>query len=606
MAKRKRKKQQPDPALEAFNQGLALLTSTRLFTPMLYRAAVIRKKSNLCPPKGWAVVTNNGHIHVHPTRRGKPEEWQYVLAHCLLHLGFEHFQDHLPEQFAVWNTACDCFVAHFLTKLKVGRPPAEIDREINLPARSEEAIYAYFLENGVPDDLEHCGTTDIRGNDMLWEAPRKYWYSQQPNWPQLFGRGLTLAVSSAIAQASNVELDKDGNPVNLSAAEQARRWFVASFPLLGALAASFDLVEDQRLCRQMEISVAAVNAEMKEIYVNVAAGLTTEEYRFVMAHEMLHVGLRHEVRCQGRDAYLWNVACDYVINSWLIEMDVGVMPSFGALYDEELKGLSVEQVYDHIVTNLRYYRKLCTLRGKGLGDMLDGRHPNWWRVGAGVALDEFYRRCLAQGLEYHREYGRGLLPAGLVEEIRALSQPPIPWDVALARWFDEHFSPLEKRRTYARPSRRQSATPDIPRPRWSPVIGADDNRTFGVILDTSGSMDRALLAKALGTISSYSVARDVALVRVVFCDATYYDQGYMSPETIAGRVKVRGRGGTVLQPALDYLEKTPDFPKDGPLLIITDGYCDRLRVRHSREHAFLMPKGCSLPFVPKGQVFYIE
>jgi predicted metal-dependent peptidase len=258
------------------------------------------------------------------------------------------------------------------------------------------------------------------------------------------------------------------------------------------------------------------------------------------------------------------------------------------------------------VTNLRIYRKLSTLRGKGLGDILPGSRPNWWEIGGGLTLDEFYRRCLVQGLEYHQDQDRGFLPAGLIEEIRALSQPPIPWDVELARWFDEHFMPLEKRRTYARPSRRQSATPDIPRPSWTPLLEAMDNRTFGVILDTSGSMDRNLLAKALGAIASYSVSRDVPLARVVFCDAAYYDQGFMSPEIIANRVKVRGRGGTVLQPAINFLEKADDFPQDGPLLIITDGYCDKLQIRKNREHAFLLPKGRALPFVPKGDVFYIE
>jgi predicted metal-dependent peptidase len=114
-------------------------------------------------------------------------------------------------------------------------------------------------------------------------------------------------------------------------------------------------------------------------------------------------------------------------------------------------------------------------------------------------------------------------------------------------------------------------------------------------------MDRSLLAKALGAIASYSISRDVPLVRVVFCDAVEYDQGYMPPEAIADRVKVRGRGGTILQPGIDLLEKAEDFPKDGPILIITDGYCDSLRIH--REHAFLVPKGNHLPFVPKGKVF---
>src|SRR5207247_2004297 len=132
-----------------------------------------------------------------------------------------------------------------------------------------------------------------------------------------------------------------------------------------------------------------------------------------------------------------------------------------------------------------------------------------------------------------------------------LSQPPIPWDVALAQWFAHHFPPIDKTRSYARPSRRQSATPDIPRPRWTSPPPSEQGRTFGVLLDTSGSMERSLLAKALGAIASYSLAREVPAVRVVFCDAATYDQGYMPPEAIADRVRVVGRGGTVLQPGID-------------------------------------------------------
>jgi predicted metal-dependent peptidase len=253
---------------------------------------------------------------------------------------------------------------------------------------------------------------------------------------------------------------------------------------------------------------------------------------------------------------------------------------------------------------LRLYRKLSTLRGIGQCDILEPERADWWTYGDGVGLDEFYRRCLSQGLVYHYEQNRGFLPAGLIEEIRALSYPPIPWDVELAKWFDDHFSPLIKVRSYARLSRRQSATPDIPRPRYVPDSDNEEGRTFGVVLDTSGSMDRELLGKALGAISSYSISHDVSFVRVVFCDAFAYDQGYLTPESLADRVQVKGRGGTVLQPGIDLLEKADDFPKNGPLLIITDGYCDKLFMR--REHAFLIPVGCRLPFIPKGQVFRIK
>lgn len=88
---------------------------------------------------------------------------------------------------------------------------------------------------------------------------------------------------------------------------------------------------------------------------------------------------------------------------------------------------------------------------------------------------------------------------------------------------------------------------------------------------------------------------------VVFCDAAAYDAGYMPPEAIAERVRVRGRGGTVLQPGIDLLQRAEDFPPPAPILIITDGFCDHVHLR--REHAFLLPPGRSLPFGPVGPVF---
>jgi hypothetical protein len=52
---------------------------------------------------------------------------------------------------------------------------------------------------------------------------------------------------------------------------------------------------------------------------------------------------------------------------------------------------------------------------------------------------------------------------------------------------------------------------------------------------------------------------------------------------------------------ISLLEQAKDFPPKGPILIITDGECDKLVIR--REHAFLIPKGKHLPFSPWGKVF---
>lgn len=606
MARKRARQPEQDVAARNFQAGLDALAAHPMFLPLLEHAHIHRHEwGNRCPADGWAVVDPRGRVDIHQTRRGEPEEWVWVLAHCLLHLGFGHIRpmEHPRE----WNAACDMVVAGFLAELRVGTPPSDLRSALDdLNARSEERLYARLTEDGIPRDLRSIGTAGPGAQDKILETADRshYWTDPGFDWQACFGRGLAEAVTSAVGVAAGRESRLGAATGRKTAAERARAWFIASYPLLGSLAATFTLVEDAAVCARMSISVAAVDFETREIFMNPAAGMDEHECRFVMAHELLHVGLRHDARRLGRDPYLWNVACDYVINGWLLEMGVGELPRLGVLHDRVLRGESAEGVYDRIVTDMRRYRKLATLRGVGLSDMLEPRVPDWWTSGSGADLDAFYRRCLSQGLTYHTDGERGLLPAGLVEEIRALEQPPIPWDVELAEWFEEHFPPLEMRRSYARPSRRQSATPDIPRPRWVPAEGAEDGRTFGVVLDTSGSMDRALLAKALGAIASYSIAHDVPAARVVFCDAATYDQGYMPPEDIAGKVRVRGRGGTVLQPGIDLLERAEDFPDDGPLLIITDGYCDRLRVR--REHAFLLPQGRSLPFVPKGRVFRIR
>ena len=389
-----------------------------------------------------------------------------------------------------------------------------------------------------------------------------------------------------------------------SPGSRAREWCISRYPLLGALAASFKIVENPDLCRRLDVDIGAVDPSVQEIYLNPRAGLDDEEARFVIAHELLHVALNHHGRRLGRDPFLWNVACDYVINRWLIEMRIGRAPNLGFLHDPELASCSAEEIYDRIVRDLRRHRRLVTFRGTGIGDIIDSRPPEWWLHGRGLELDEFYRNALAQGLLYHEEQERGFLPAGLVEEIRARMQPPIPWDVQLAHWFDERFQPLERVRTYARPSRRQAATPEIPRPRW--YLREEDRagRTFGVVLDTSLSMTPMLLGQALGAIASYSMSRDVARIRLVYADAAAYDEGYVDVEQLLDTVEVKGRGGTVLQPAIDLLERAEDFPKDAPILVITDGRCDRLRIQ--RDHAFILPPGAVLPFPPRGPVFRVS
>ncbi|MER5382813.1 hypothetical protein ABT040_21455 [Streptomyces sp. NPDC002688] len=589
----------PDPAAEAFAEGMRLVRANRALAAIGF--SVCRQEDcGAAPRNGLVAVDSDGTLHVDPARRADPAAWAWAVAHAVIHLGFGHVPAAVGEreQPDPFDLAARCVVVNrFLLGFPVGLTPENLPDAY--PDGDEERLAARWRRDGIPPLYEHCGTAGGAPDQLL--VPWKTWNGgTPPDWQVAFAHALTRTMATAMDMAGGRRASMRGGPTLLQPWERALSWFVSSYPLLGGVAAGITLVADAELARAHDISVAAVDTEAAEIYINPLRAFSDEEWRFVLAHEMLHAALRHGDRCGARDPYLFNVAADYVINGWLCEMQIGTMPD-GLLYDPDLKDLSAEEVYDRIAGDLRRMRRLATLRGKGAGDILGGplgssRDP--------VDLDEFYRRGLARGLDLHQRQERGFLPGGLVEEIRALSHPPLPWDAQLARWFDEFVPRPEPLRSYARPSRRQAATPDIPRAgRWFPPEEIA-RCTFGVVLDTSGSMDRTLLGKALGAIASYAEARDVPAARVVFCDAAPHDAGFLPVTEIAGRVRVHGRGGTVLQPGIDLLHRADDFPPGAPVLVITDGYCDVLRVR--REHAYLIPQDARLPFTARGPVFRVR
>jgi len=616
---RKRKKKDDEPIeLKWLNEGCSMIYHTPPFSYMPEFISIIVKKEMR---KGVAAVVDGQErcVYVNSKYLLSPKEWAYILAHCLFHLAFGHFDaENMPgyeiedeaghKQWRVdcdtnlWNIACDIYITKFLEETKIGeRTAPDVGQYYSGPLTGEIDIYNYLIEMGFSRECQVFGTATKDRPDMIGlENPITYQENKMNPFQASFSEALALSAQNAVFIASG---DRRRGWMD-SFAGRAGKWFVNHYPLLGAIASAFEIVFDRNICSGLEISIAAIDVINSKIYVNPTAMLGWEEMKFVLAHEYLHAGLEHHNRCQGRNPYLWNVACDYVINGWLKQMEIGEMPEKGALYDPQFDNVSAEEVYDRIVRDLRYYLKMETLRGYGRGDIFAGKERGFGDPGKAVGLDDFYRNALQEGLEYHRVSGRGFVPAGLIEEIRALAIPPVPWDVKLARWFDTHFAPVDKRRTYSRPSRRQGSTPEIPRPRLVVDERLEKDRTFGVIIDTSGSMSARQIGYALGAVASYSASRDVSHVRVVFCDAGAYDAGYLSAEDIAGRVVVKGRGGTVLQPAVDLLRKADDFPKDGPILLITDGMIES-DLYVPGVHAYIVPTGSRLPFRAKGKVFYM-
>src|SRR5262249_28608937 len=155
------------------------------------------------------------------------------------------------------------------------RPPLEMLCGEELPTQSEERLYDEFCDH-IPDAFIALGTGGCAQPD-LWFASRS---QCDTDWPRAFAEGLERAVASAVATAAGV-----GPGRAASAGERARRWMLDHFPLLGGLVASLRIIEDKQLLSRMQVGIAAVHAELGEIYFN-GDRLSEEECRFVLAHEL--------------------------------------------------------------------------------------------------------------------------------------------------------------------------------------------------------------------------------------------------------------------------------------------------------------------------------
>ena len=66
---------------------------------------------------------------------------------------------------------------------------------------------------------------------------------------------------------------------------------------------------------------------------------------------------------------------------------------------------------------------------------------------------------------------------------------------------------------------------------------------------------------------------------------------------------MKGFGGTILQPAIDYIGEKKQQPR--PLVIMTDGYTDHLDVSKIRDKVVVLTTGVNPP-ISGGNVRYID
>jgi len=348
-------------------------------------------------------------------------------------------------------------------------------------------------------------------------------------------------------------------------------------PFYGSVGAELDLVIDPAC------DTAWTNGKAIGFNPDFALDLPGDNLTGVVAHEILHVAMRHNYRRGDRDRELWNVACDYAINGVLVR-DGFVLPD-GALLDDRFANLSAEQIYAQLVDDEQQGDDQSggdqqqpddqpQQSGQGSqdnqqGDTQDnqggGSQPGDVRDAPEDAPTEDDWRTkivghakLAKNL--HAVYGQSDSDAADIAAGDA-KKASVNWrDVLqqfLTRTAQDDYS-------WSRPNRRHLSG-DL----HMPSLVSDGAGVIAIAIDTSGSVDENQLRRFLGEVQGVvdQIRPERVLVWTVDTKVRGGTQTFERGDTIDPRIQ--GGGGTRFEPAFEALA---DSHEDVACLIyFTDG-----------------------------------
>jgi len=346
---------------------------------------------------------------------------------------------------------------------------------------------------------------------------------------------------------------------------------VRIFPFFGFLIMSTDYFFTTELPTMAATTVGGNKIYVNEEFLN---GMDRKERAFVIAHEMLHIFLEHIGRQTDNNYHppLWNVATDFCINSFIIELKESRidMPKIG-LYDVKYKGMSADQIYQQLLKeNDNDPEKAAGKYGMAGEPNENGQCPfdELERIPMTDAQRTENRQKIAGSLGQHdmqkiKDMGSGY--ADLIRQFEDLIESKIPWQTVLRDFITQTS---KNRYTYNRPSRKSYHSRII----FPTMTGDNIDLVFGV--DTSGSMSNHDLSEALSELHSICEEFDNWNVDLISCDTNAHLIGEYNSEEgdDFGSINTNlvGGGGTEMSPMLEYANDKEEEP--AVCIIITDGY----------------------------------
>ncbi|MGA2435936.1 MAG: VWA-like domain-containing protein [Bryobacteraceae bacterium] len=332
-------------------------------------------------------------------------------------------------------------------------------------------------------------------------------------------------------------------------------------------------VESETMKQQVPTAGVRVNKNVIELMYNDdwLKTFTTPEIVFILKHEIFHILLKAHQRCKSRNQKLFNIAQDMVINNLLKN-------TFGHKIDEEkLQPLFPPSEYhDEIITEKLYdwiYEK-AKKNGKGKGEKGegDGQKENFDVHLEDIDCPEEVRELITERIVSICK-ARGLVTSN-EENILTYLRPKRKTYIDEMMMLLSNTIGLKKKLTWSRENKYGLCMRGYKRVR----------NKVNVILDTSGSMWGELIQKML----SFIIRNNVEIF-LVQNDTEVKDHKLIRRMKELNSMKIHGGGGTIMQPAINFLIKNK--MNDYPTIMLTDGYTDTLNFSMLKNKMLILTSG---------------
>ena len=319
--------------------------------------------------------------------------------------------------------------------------------------------------------------------------------------------------------------------------------------------------------------------------------LSDKELDFVLMHEVMHCALRHCLRTGDRDGFVFNVACDIVVNSNIkrsCDMDDGAITiaKYGVSMHTAPDGkegfeYTAEEVYEMLTDKAKKKngrsgkggsKKKGALSAKDL-DSEGGwdDHSRWGTLGEDGELRDIWAKRLSDACASIsvRDPSNtcGSIPLCALRLLGKLTKPQTDWRTVLECFIQS--DPCDY--TLCPPDRRFSESPFF-LPDYGDREDAVDDVLF--MVDTSGSVSDDMLAAAYSEISGAIEQFEGRLRgRLGFFDSVV-PKAPEPFESVADIKKIKpvGGGGTSFHAVFDYIERHMTEKPPASIVILTDGY----------------------------------